>query len=268
MRALALAALMAWPASAQDAETLADIRQQLSVLNAEVTGLSRELQTTGAAGLGIEGTTYPERVVALEEALRRLTAQTEELSFRIEGVARDGGNRIEDLRFQLCELTPDCDLAALPQPGALGGDEAAAPAAPAPAPAAPGPQLAMGEQAELDAAIGMLDGGDAAGAAAALERFVATYPTGPLTGRAQLARGAALAASGDQAAAARAYLEAFSGAPDGPQAPAALMGLGRSLAALGQTDEACLTLSEVPIRFPQAPEAGAATSARAELGCL
>ncbi|MEM7644944.1 MAG: tol-pal system protein YbgF [Pseudomonadota bacterium] len=264
--ALLLSVALAVPAWAQDDDTLADIRQQLSVLQVEMQRLQGELNTSGAPGVTVGGGTVLERVDAIEAELRRLTQATERMEFRIESVARDGGNRIEDLRFQLCELTEDCDLGALPEPGPLGGE----PETPAPAPAAPdagGPQLAIGEQVEFDTARRALDEGRNAEAAQLFSQFVTTYPTGPLTGRAQMLRGRALAADGQPAEAARAYLEAFSGAPEGPDAPDALLGLGQALGALGQTNEACLTLDEVSVRFPQAPAAGQAQSARAGLGC-
>ncbi|PWJ22516.1 tol-pal system protein YbgF [Jannaschia seohaensis] len=278
--ALALLLATALPAPAQDqAQTLSDIRRQLSVLNQEMAGLRAELQTTGAAVLGIEGSSFPDRVIALEGQLQELTARTEQLSFRVESVARDGGNRIEDLRFQLCELTPDCDLGSLPNPGPLGG----APTAPGPvasgpvpvqrptggttAPPASTPELAVGEQAEFDAARALLESGQNAEAAQAFSRFTTSYPTGPLTGEATFLRAQALARNGQAADAARAYLESFSGSPQGPRAAESLLGLGRSLGTLGQTDEACLTLSEVLIRFPNAPAAAEAQQARTGLGC-
>ncbi|MEM7489609.1 MAG: tol-pal system protein YbgF [Pseudomonadota bacterium] len=275
LRALLLSVALAAPAMAQDQDTLADIRQQLSVLQVEMQRLRGELNTTGAPDIAVGGGTVLERVDSIEAELRRLTQATERMEFRIESVARDGGNRIEDLRFQLCELTPDCDLAALPEPGPLGGDTQeptapSGPAAPAPGGGATdpgGPQLAIGEQVEFDAARRALEEGRASEAAELFGRFVTTYPTGPLTGQAQLLRGRALAGDERPAEAARAYLEAFSGAPEGPDAPEALLGLGQSLAALGQTDEACLTLDEVALRFPEAEAAAQARSARAGLGC-
>ncbi|WGH79375.1 tol-pal system protein YbgF [Jannaschia ovalis] len=272
--ALVFAALLALPAQAQQDQTLADIRQQLSVLQVELQGLTRELSTTGAPAVSVGGSSVLERIDSIEAELRRLTQATERMSFRIESVAQDGGRRIEDLRFQLCELTPDCELSALPAPTPLGGAAetgAAAGGSIAPAPEAPaggGAQMAVGEQAEFDAAQAALEEGRNAEAAQAFERFLTAYPTGPLSGDAQFFRGQALAADGQAAPAARAYLEAFSGNPEGTRAPAALLGLGRALGELGQTDEACLTLAEVGTRFPQAPAAGEAQSARAELGCL
>ena len=275
--AASLLLVCALPAAAQDrSETLADIRQQLGVLNTEMLALTRELSTTGAAALGIEGSSFPDRVMAMEAQLQELTARTEQLSFRVESVARDGSARIEDLRFQLCELTPDCDLASLPQPAPL-GDGGAASGSPAPAgpagpvptqrPTAPAAELATGEQGEFEQARGLLDAGRNADAAAAFERFVTAYPTGPLTAEAQFLRAEALARDGRAADAARAYLESFSGTPEGPQAAPSLLGLGRALGTLGQTDEACLTLDEVGIRFADAPAAAAARSERAALGC-
>jgi tol-pal system protein YbgF len=274
LAAVCLAVVAALPSAAQDSgETLADIRQQLTVLNTEMRSLSRELSTTGAAALGIEGTTFPDRVASLEAQLQQLTARTEQLSFRVEQVARDGSARIEDLRFQLCELTPDCDLAALPNPGPLGGEAAtpapAAPTGPVPTqrPETGGAELAQGERGEFDAARGLLEQGRASEAAQAFERFLSTYPTGPLTAEAQFLLAEALARGGDSAGAARAYLESFSGTPEGPRAAASLLGLGRALGQLGQRDEACLTLDEILIRFPDAPAAAEARSERAGLGC-
>ena len=278
LRAALLASVLALPAAAQQAETLADIRQQLAVLRVEMQGLMRELNTTGGPAVSIGGSTLPDRVNAMESELQRLTQATERMSFRIESVARDGGTRIEDLRFQLCELTTECDIATLPNPGPLGGAEegAAAGAGAPPAPSAEaatggaatgGAELASGEQSEFDAAKAAFDAGDDAAAAAAFGTFLSAYPTGPLSEDARFYQAQAYANAGQDAEAARAYLETFSATPEGPRAPEALVGLGTALGALGQTDEACLTLSEVAIRFPDSPQVGQAQSARAGLGC-
>ncbi len=268
--ALALTLGLASPLAAQQDGTLADIRQQLSVLNGEMQTLRAELNATGATGGGVAGSTVLDRVNAIEAELQRLTQATERLQFRVESVARDGGNRIEDLRFQLCELTEDCDLGALPDPGPLGGEAEGAAVGGAttpPPPTSGGPQLAVGEQAEFDAARTALEEGRNADAAQAFQRFVTAYPTGPLTNEAQILRGQALAADGQHTDAARAYLEAFSGGPESARAPDALVGLGKSLGALGQRDEACLTLQEVAIRFPRSSAIAIADSERAALGC-
>ena len=266
--AFALAAALALPAQAQDT-TLADIRQDLAVLNVEMQRLTRELSTTGGPGTQLAGTSIPDRVDSMEAQLAALTARVEAVSARVEAVSRDGGNRIEDLRFQLCELTTDCDLGALPDAGPLGGatDTAVAAAPAAPAQPSGGANLAVSEQAQFDAARSALEGGDAALAAERFGSFLQAYPSGPLSGEAKLLRASALAASGQPSEAARAYLGAFTDDPEGPGAAQALLGLGSALGRLGQASEACVTLSEIEIRFPASPTVAEARSARAELGC-
>ncbi|SEN78264.1 tol-pal system protein YbgF [Palleronia pelagia] len=271
---LILAAGLALPqfATAQDTETLADIRQQLSALFTEVEGLRSELQTTGATGVDLSGTSALERVDAMEAELRRLTSLTEELEFRINRVVADGTNRVGDLEFRLCELEESCDIGSLGETPTLGGDSGAAPPpriAPAPRPATGGggAELAVGEQAAFDAAQQALDAGNTQEAADLFQQFAQTYTSGPLTTRAHYQRAQALQQLGNQAEAARAYLEAFSGAPQGPIAPDALLNLGVMLNELGQREDACATLNEVTVRFPDSPASIAAQTSRGSIGC-
>lgn len=278
--AVGFAILLAAPAVAQQSreQTLADIRQQLAVLNVETQKLRGELNTTGGPGISTGGSTVLDRVNAIETELQRLTAATEQMQFRVESVSKDGAARIEDLRFQLCELTTECDLGSLPSPSPLGGATGADAAGgtvasnPANSPSIArstdgGAQLAVGESDDFDRAKAALDAGNNASAAQGFEAFVSAYPTGPLSGEAQFLRAQALARDSQTQAAARAYLEAFSGTPEGPRAAEALVGLGTSLGTLGQVQEACLTLSEVGMRFPQSPAISDANSVRASLGC-
>lgn len=269
-RVLALM-LMVLPlaAAAQDrAQTLADIRQELAALHVAVQHLRGELNTTGLpAGAGAGGGTLA-RVDAIEQALSRLTARTEELEFRIGRIVEDGTNRIADLEFRLVELEGG-DVSRLGETTTLGGDqpEGVRPVGALPATAA-GAQLATAEQADFDAARGALGGGEYAAAAERFAAFTASYPGSPLAGEAHFLRGEALAADGRTADAARAYLDSFSGAPAGGRAPDALLRLGLSLATLGQAQEACLTLGEIALRFPTSQAATEAAAARRELNCL
>ncbi|MTJ03233.1 MAG: tol-pal system protein YbgF [Sediminimonas qiaohouensis] len=259
----------------QQAETLADIRQELTVLNVEIQRLKRELSTTGAPSVNTgQGGSTIERVNAIESALQQLTEQTEVLEHRIDKVVRDGTNRIGDLEFRLCEMEADCDIASLGETPSLGGVDASGGGGGA-APADNGtgtdtqPEMAVGEQADFDAATKALEGGDAARAAQLFAGFLDDYPRSPLAAGAHLGRGVALDDQGDRTGAARAYLEAFSVAPSGEQAPEALFRLGRSLGQLGKVDEACVTLSEVGTRFPNASEVvSRAQAERARLECM
>lgn len=273
MRLTVLAAVLAAaiPATgfAQDrAQTLADIRQQLSVLYVELQGLKRELSTTGPVGALAPSATVLDRVNVIESELQRLTAKSEELEFRINTIVTDGTNRIGDLEFRLCELEEGCDIGALGDTPTLGGGAMPeAPAIAAPPATNGGAELAMGEQADFDRAKAALDERSFRSAADLFATFTEAYPTGPLTAPAHFHQGDALTELGEIAPAARAYLNAFSADPQGAQAPQALLRLGQSLGRLGQTNEACITLGEVDTRFPGSVEATEAMASRSGLGC-
>ena len=269
--ALAIGLLVASPAAAQSRdETLADIRQQLSVLWVEVQNLKRELSTTGSPQTGLEGSTLLDRVNSAESELSRLTSKAEQLQNRIDTLVRDGTNRIGDLEFRLCELEPNCDISTLGDTPTLGGGTMpqGGGGASAPAPSSGGGSaMAVGEQADFDRAKAAYDGGDFAGAAGLFQTFTQTYTAGPLNGEAHYWRGEAPTREGGTPGAARALLDRFSGAPPGAVAPQALFRLGQSLGELGQVQEACVTLTEVGSRFPGAPAAAEAQGARQSLGC-
>lgn len=264
------------PAHAQDkAETLADIRQELSVLYVEVQKLKRELSTTGAAGnLSTSGSVI-DRVGSIESELQRLTARAEEMQLRIDKVVSDGTNRIGDLEFRLVELeggdtsklgeTTTLGGGAMPQ--SSGGGIQSANTITSSDNSAPSEALAVGEKADFEAAEAAAAEGDNAGAAQLFSGFLETYPGSPLAPRAYLARGEALEASGDVKQAAKSFLDAFSADKDGPEAPKALFRLGRALGQLDQTEAACQTLGEVETRFPGTEPANQARSEMQSLAC-
>ncbi|MCX8509014.1 MAG: tol-pal system protein YbgF [Rhodobacteraceae bacterium] len=278
---LAVALAAASGVFAQDkAATLAEMRDELHALAAQLQSLKSELVSGGQAAMqAAGGASALDRMNTMEAELAQLTAAQEQLQIRVEKVVADGTNRVGDLEFRICELEKGCDSANLPITAKLGGDAPApaAPAAPAasagganvPAatPTAPKVELAMNEQSDFDAAKAKMDKGDFAGAGAALGTFAQNYPGGPLTGEAQFLQGEALSKAGDTENAARAYLASFTGAPEGPHAPASLLRLGAALGLLGQTQDACVTLGQVSARFPNAPEAGEAATTMQKLGC-
>ncbi len=288
---VAVMGLMTAPAAlmAQDNDqTLADIRQQLTVLSVEVQKLRRELSTTGGGSVETGGNSVLERVGTMESELQRLTSKTEEMENRINRVVADGTNRIGDLEYRLVELEGG-DLGALGETSTLGGG--AAPTVVAPAPEAdrevvettPGSgraataggiitpineaELAVSEKTDFERAQGALASGDFRSAADLFATFSQTYPGGPLAAEAEMRRGEALTGLGDNREAARAFLAAFSTDPEGPVAPQSLFELGRALGTLEQTQEACVTLSEVAVRFPGAPQVSQAEAQRQTLGC-
>ncbi|MBS3981033.1 MAG: tol-pal system protein YbgF [Rhodobacteraceae bacterium] len=256
---------------AQDrAQTLADIRAELSALAAEFNALKAELVSTGAATSGAAGGDALTRMDTIEATLARLTARTEEVELKLNRVVSDGTNRIGDIEYRLCEVTEGCDPATLGATPALGGGTGAAVAPVAGAGAAPatgGAELAVAEQQDFDRAKEVLGQGDFPGAAALFATYAQSYPGGPLVPEAHFLRGDALTQMGDTAGAARAYLDAFSAAPEGPLAADALLKLGEGLGALGQVPEACVTLAEVGTRFPGSMAATQATVAMQGFQC-
>ncbi|MBW4707634.1 tol-pal system protein YbgF [Roseobacter sp. YSTF-M11] len=260
-------------AAAQDQQTLADIRQEMTVLYVEIQRLRRELSTTGAASVETTGGSVLDRINVIETEMRRLTSKTEELEFRINRIVEDGTNRIGDLEFRLVELEGG-DIAALGETTTLGGDVPAPTAGTATAPAAApaltqgnGTQLAMGEEEDFKKAQAALAEGNYQQAAELFATFTQTYPGGPLAAGADLGRGEALEGLGDTREAARAYLNSFSVDPTGPVAAQSLYRLGKSLGGLGQTQEACVTLGEVGVRFPTDPVVEQARAEMQSLGC-
>jgi len=269
IRAALLLVACALPAAAQDrAATLADIRQQITVLEVELQALRRELSTTGTAmgeTAGADAGPIP-RLDAVEGALQALTARIEELEFRIGRVVEDGTNRIDDLKFRLTELEGG-DIGQIAPTPPLGGGALPEPVTPIPPPAEP--ELAVGEQADFDAAVTLAQEGTPADALTAFDRFVDSYPRSPLSAEAHLFRGDMLVALGNPTQAGRAYLESYTLAEldDPGLAGKALLKLGRTLAELGQTREACVTLGQVPARFAGSAAAAEADTALADLAC-
>ncbi|WP_299082417.1 tol-pal system protein YbgF [uncultured Ruegeria sp.] len=256
-------------AQAQDQQTLADIRQELTVLHVEIQRLKREFSTTGSPAPNLSGSSVLERVDAIEAELQRLTRQTEQLNQRVQNVVTDGTNRIGDLEFRLVELEGG-DLSTLGETSTLGGesqtDVVVAPAPSEPSDSGQG-ELAVGERADFDAASQALADGNFQAAATLFSQFDTSYPGSPLAPEANLKRGQALEGMGDTREAARAFLASFTGDSEGTFAPEALFELGAALGRLGQTDQACITLSEVGVRFPSSATASSATQEMSSLGC-
>lgn len=274
--ATALIAVSVVPGVTQEREqTLADIRQELTVLHVEVQRLNRELSTTGAPSASLAGTSVLDRVTAIEAELQRLTSKTEELQYRVQRIVEDGTNRIGDLEFRLVELEGG-DLSTLGETTTLGGEiagEAAVGLGQTPVPAdgdaviEGAGELAIGEEADYKAAMGDLEGQNYQAAADKFATFKEAYPGSPLTAKVDFGRGKALDGLGDTREAARAYLAAFTGDTSGTIAPEALFELGAALGRLGQVDQACITLAEVAVRFPNDPAVTAAEAERSTLAC-
>ena len=255
------------PGVGQASETLADIRQDMSVLFVEIQKLKRELSTTGGTAVALPSGAQ-DRINAIESELQRLTSKTEELEFRVGRVAEDGARRLGDLEFRLCELEDGCDLGALGKSATLGGETSSTPTVvPQPVPQTGGSQLAVGEETDFRRAGEALAQGDFQSAADQFATFRQTYPGGPLEAQALVAEGRALAGTGDLREAARRFLDAYAGYPNDTAGPEALWRLGAALGDLGNVAEACVTLSEVAGRYPGSAAISEADAAKARFNC-
>lgn len=262
---LVLLSFTGLPGLSQD-QSLAEIRADLSALNAQILGLRQMLsqRSESTTELTTSGPALS-RLDQVEAEMRRLTGQVEQLEFRIEQIVKDGTNRIGDLEFRLVELEGG-DVTSLGQSSTLGGDSAVQPAEPVQT-TTQNVELAVAEEADFNAATDALKNGEYQLAADRFAQFTQTYPGGPLTGDALYWRGEALAAMGNWKEAARAYLASFSGSPNGTKAPDALHMLGVSLASLGQVSEACQMFSEVGIRYPGTAAIALAQSEMSRYSC-
>lgn len=265
--AFVLAMALPFAAAAQQQETLADIRAQLSSLYIDVQNLRSEMSASGALTGGVSGGSTLDRLNTIEAELQRLTSKSEELEFRINRITEDGTRRIADLEFRLCELEESCDIANLGLGTTLGGVDSAASVPTPQSQSEPMPELAVGESSDFALAETALADGNFQSAVDQLASFVDKYPGGPLNARAHYLRGEALESLGDMTNAARAYLDSFSVDQSGATAPDALFKLGYSLGAIGQVQDACITLAEVNARFGGTDAGADALAAMQSLSC-
>jgi tol-pal system protein YbgF len=249
----------------ENKKTLADIRQDLNILYVEVLKLRRELSTTQTSSIASNNeASVLERLDGMEQELRRLTSETENLEFRVNGIVSDGTNKVRDLEYRLVELEGG-DISQIDYATTLGGDwensledkfeENSE------------PELAIGEKADFENAQSALSEGRFEDSLSLFERFLENYPDSPLSASIIIARGNAFEGLGEVKKAARAYLNSFSLYEDSPVAPKALTLLGNALVSLGQTDAGCQTLAQVLMRFPGSDFSLEAEKMMSELQC-
>ncbi len=118
-------------------------------------------------------------------------------------------------------------------------------------------------------AYGSLLRQDYAAAEIGFAEFLAQFPSHDLSGNAQYWLGESFYVRGQYKPAANAFLKGYQGYPKSQKGPDSLLKLGMSLDKLGQRDAACSSIGELGTRFPSAPAhiMSRAQSERARLGC-
>ena len=227
----------------------------------------------------------------LENTVRRLTGQIEQLDHRI----AEQNARIErmqkDFEYRLCNLASQQlsnaaggeDALGCNQPGSIPGSMPPAPSA-APQPPAPppssgpsasnapihlgpppgtlasipnnnaGPAATSANRPKFDSAMRLLAKAQYDEARSAFRSFADTYPKDDLAPQALYWIGDIALVQKDYPGAARAFAEEIKRYPDSARAPDSMLKLGQSLIAMGQKQEGCTALAALPTKYPAAAQ--------------
>ena len=223
------------------------------------------------------------RISQLEEQVRNLTGQVEDLGFQMLQMEEKIRKMQEDMEFRLQDLesgmaTPPATDTHNSDKSASAGDMTAPPPNSAtgntgsPGVTADLPEAAEGggeDAAFYQTAYDLILSGDYPQAEQAFGEFVLSYPNSPLMPDASFWLGESMLAQQKYNDAAKTFLNAYKAYGDSDKAPEMLLKLGQSLAGLDNKDAACATFAELPTRYPDASPA-VLTKAKSEmsgLGC-
>ncbi len=215
----------------------------------------------GNAASGDLVATLLQEVNSLQDQIRTLRGQMDDLTNKTDTQLADLGKKIDDLQFQFQLMQgKGSGPVAFPVPSSpTRPTQHAAPTATAPPP--PEVLLHQGEMA--------LARSDYAAALSAAETVLKTDPRSPRAYDAQFLAARALFGEKQFTRAALAYDDAYGRAPAGSLAQDSLLGLARSLVAINQKPAACGALSKLHQQFPtlRSDIAPAATSLAHQAGC-
>jgi tol-pal system protein YbgF len=241
--------------------------------------------------------TLNQRVSDLEETLRRLTGQMEQLDHRV-GEFNDRVSRMQkDFDYKLCALSAQQlgatngteDQNALPCGGQQSGsfappDAGGPPPSGAPVHLAPPPGIlgtlpqsavsgmpqdlppagqtnqpaSVDTRSQFDGAMNLLAKAQYDEARAAFRSFADSYPRDDLAPQAIYWVGDIAYVQKDYSDASRAFAEALKKYPSSPRAPESMLKLGQSLIAMNEKKEGCLALDALSSKYPGASKTVAA----------
>ncbi|WP_240162099.1 tetratricopeptide repeat protein [Gluconacetobacter azotocaptans] len=238
-------------------DQIMDLRQQLSQLQSAAGpggALPPPVAPGAASSPPVNGDLTAQlldRVSTLEQAVRDMRGQLDQLTNQVQTQNAAMSKQIDDMNFAAQN----------------GHGGAAAPSASAPAPVAPKPAKRTAEAALQDGNAALLRR-DYAGAQAAAQE-VLSGPRGPRQVDAQFLLAQSLAGQKQYRQSAVAYYDTYNRAPRSGRAPDALLGVAATLLALGDKPSACQALDKLKSEFPSpAPKVRTAeTSYRTRAGC-
>jgi tol-pal system protein YbgF len=273
-----LAVMFATPAFAQD---VSGMQSRLERLERDLTFMQRQVYKGGAsvdpnaagaayAPTGANAGNLQVKITQLEEEMRALRGQIEQVDYRSQQAAQEVKRLSEDVDFRLRAIEEK--MAAQPV-AAMEPEAAAAPAAeamPATAPEAatpqsegfdvnaPGPQSGVAPAAakgfanareHYNYAFMLLNQAKYEESAASFRQFLTRYPKDPLVANAHYWIGESHYARRDYTKAAESFRSGFEAAPKGQKAADNLLKLSLSLANIKRTQEACIVLKQITAKY-------------------
>jgi len=285
---VALACAVAWPMAARaqsgDAAALQDriarLEQEIADLRRLVTaGEIPSSQSQGPTQVGGEmpptlAAQMQVRMSQIEQELRTITGQFEEMSFQIQQLDDRMDTALSDVEYRLSVLEGNAPGTPPPSAGATPGGSSPTTPGPynppemggAPTPVAPQPSNggASGEPTQTaslpdgtpseqyDHAKALLRQRQFEEAAGVLQAFIDAYPDGPLTGNAYYWLGETYYVRGMYDQAITRFGQGYKTFPDHPKAPDNLLKLAMSLGASDRTSQACAAFTELERKYPNA----------------
>ncbi|MBV8912209.1 MAG: hypothetical protein JOZ05_04090 [Acetobacteraceae bacterium] len=239
-----------------------ELRRDLQVLQQQ-RGAPPPVVYRGQGGGG--GDIAPEllnRVLQLEEEVRRLRGDLDEQTNASRRAYEDLSKQIADLNFRLQNGGGGAASPAAPGPSAPVPQAGTGPAAPSP-PVRRTPELAMQEG---NAALARRD---YATAEAAAREVLSAGRSTARAADANFLLAQALQGQRNYQGAAVAYDDAYNRSRTGSRAPDALLGMANALTGLNERPAACATLDKLRAEFPslRAPIRDAAAALRGRNGC-
>lgn len=235
----------------------------------EASGITVQPLDTTSGFTGQEGASAQVRLSQLEERLRTLTGQIEELQFAQRQQAQRIEQLITDVDVRLAALEGGAAGAATGGVAATTGttgttsdvvvgetttviDDGAVVTTET---ASIGATLPPGsEMDQYNYAFSLLRQADYDAAEAAFQEFLTMHPNGDLSGNAYYWLGETFYVRNNFQQAAINFLKGYQQFPESSKAPDNLLKLGVTLSRLGKTAEACATFAELSRKFPNAPQ--------------
>lgn len=250
------------PRPASTGDELADLREQVAVLQRRNTVTEVELQRLRV------------KVAELELAARR--SRSTDVPHEVVRPVMPSGPEvpIEPERIGVIEssdlapppITEEVRPALPDQPDVVPVSELSGDARTAPAPRAPDQSLDDAAQDLYDQGYRQYNQGEFISAETTFQRFLQRYPGTSLADNAQYWIGESRFGRGDLRGALAAFRETVSRFPEGNKAPDALLRAGRCLEGLGDPDAAIETYRELVRRYPNSADALVADDRIRDLG--